>query len=151
MPYPFSAFNFRVLLTLRGSKKIICDAEFSDCDGLEMSMAPKTIREGGANSRQIHLAGPMSYGQLSLKRGMTDSFDLWDWFEKVRRSYNLRADGEIHILSSSREREKKATFNLAGCLPLKLKAPTLNAKDGQIAIEEMQIAYETLSISKPRT
>jgi hypothetical protein len=37
-------------------------------------------------------------------------------------------------------------FVLTGCLPLKLKAPALNAQDGTVAIEEMQIAYETLSL-----
>jgi hypothetical protein len=29
---------------------------------------------------------------------------------------------------------------------MKVKAPALNAKDGQIAIEELQVAYETLTL-----
>lgn len=149
MAYPFTTFNFHVKLELPGSSREICQAEFSECSGLEMNMEPKTIREGGNNGRQIHLTGPVSYGQLSLKRGMTTDFDLWDWFEQVQKRRNLRASGEIHMLSSSRG--KDVIFKLSGCLPLKLRAPSLNAKDGQIAIEEMQIAYETLSISRPST
>jgi hypothetical protein len=31
-------------------------------------------------------------------------------------------------------------------LPLKLKAPALNAKDGMIAVEELQLAYERLML-----
>ena len=149
MARPFTAFNFEVKLEVKlsGSIRKICQAEFSECSGLEMNMEPKTIREGGNNSRQIHLTGPVSYGQLSLKRGMTTNFDLWDWFEQVQRHRNLRASGKIHMLSSSRG--KDVIFKLSGCLPLKLRAPSLNAKDGQVAIEEMQIAYETLSISRP--
>ena len=151
MARPFTAFNFEVKLKVKlsGSIRKICQAEFSECSGLEMNMEPKTIREGGNNSRQIHLTGPVSYGQLSLKRGMTTNFDLWDWFEQVQRHRNLRASGEIHMLSSLRK--KDVIFKLSGCLPLKLRAPSLNAKDGQIAIEEMQIAYETLSISRPNS
>ena len=149
MTRPFTTFNFHVKLTLPGSRREICEAEFSECSGLEMNMAPKTIREGGNNGRQIHLTGPVSYGQLSLKRGMTSNFDLWDWFDQVQQQRSLRASGEIHLLSSSQQRNKDVIFKLSGCLPLKLKAPTLNAKDGQIAIEEMQIAYETLRISRP--
>lgn len=149
MALPFTTFNFHVKLTLPGSPREICQAEFSECSGLEINMEPKTIREGGNNSRQIHLTGPVSYGQLSLKRGMTTNFDLWDWFEQVQKQRNLRASGEIHMLSSSRG--KNVIFKLSGCLPLKLMAPSLNAKDGQIAIEEMQIAYETLSIARPST
>ena len=147
-PRPFTTFNFKVNLQLEGENTAICGAEFSDCDGLEMSLEPKTIREGGNNGRQIHLAGPVSYGQLTLKRGMTESFGLWKWFQRVQQDRTLRASGEVLFLSSDRERED-VRFVLTGCLPVKLKAPALNAKDGQIAIEEMQVAYETLHLAVP--
>ena len=32
-------------------------------------MEPKTIREGGNNTTMVHFVGPVSYGQLTLKRG----------------------------------------------------------------------------------
>jgi phage tail-like protein len=143
---PISAFNFEVYLRLPGEKGLICDAGFSECDGLEMSVAPKTIREGGNNGQMIHLPGPVSYGQLSLKRGMSQSYDLWNWFERCRMERGLRAAGQVLVLGS--DRAPKLRFELTGCLPIKLKAPALNAKDGQIAIEEMQIAYETLSLAR---
>ena len=149
MPYPFTTFNFHVKFQLPGSPGDICKMAFSECSGLEMSMEPKTIREGGNNGRQIHLAGPISYGQLSLKRGMTNNFDLWTWFEKVHTQRNLRIDGEIHMLSPSKKKKVEVVFKLSNCLPIKLRAPSLNAKDGQIAIEEMQIAYERLAVSAP--
>jgi len=38
---------------------------------------------------------------------------------------------------------------MSRCVPVKIKAPALNAKDGGIAIEELQLAYETLRL-KPR-
>lgn len=143
----FTTFNFHVKLRLPGQPKDICEAQFSECSGLEMSMSPKTIREGGNNSRQIHLAGPLSYGQLSLKRGMTNSFDLWEWFGRLQQELNMRASGEIHMLSPNRK--KTVIFTLTGCLPVKLRAPSLSAREGQIAIEEMQIAYEQMRVSKP--
>ena len=144
---PFTTFNFKVRLWVEtnGNTSQICSAAFSDCDGLEMTLEVKTIREGGNNARQIHLMGPVSYGQLTLKRGMSEEFDLWKWFADVQQDRALRASGEIVMLSSNRERED-VVFELAGCLPLKIKAPSLNAKEGLIAIEEMQIAYETLKL-----
>ncbi len=144
--HPLTSFNFKVNLRLGDGDTEICKAEFSECDGLEMSIEPKSIREGGNNGQQIHLAGPVSYGQLSLKRGMTDNFDLWNWFEQIQNNRSLRASGEVLMLSSSRNEEVK--FALTGCLPIKLKAPSLNAQSGLVAIEEMQIAYETLSVTK---
>ena len=146
-PYqPLTTFNFKVNLRFPEGGTEVCAAEFSECDGLEMSLEPKTIREGGNNGQQIHLSGPVSYGQLSLKRGMTDNFDLWNWFEKIQKNYSLRASGEVLMLSSSRDEEVK--FALTGCLPIKIKAPSLNAQSGLVAIEEMQIAYETLKVTR---
>jgi phage tail-like protein len=159
---PFSGFNFRVELYLGGpsgqgsdqnqsnSRSPLCSASFSECSGLEMSMTPKTIREGGNNSRPIHLLGPVSYGQLSLKRGMTDSLDLWQWFNQVMQKGQggVRASGQIVMLAADGETEQ-ARFVVEGCLPVKLRAPSLNATDGTIAIEEMQIAYESLRVQGP--
>lgn len=145
---PFVTFNFRVILEHRLAKGKLCEAAFSECDGLEMSMAAKTIREGGNNGRPIHLVGPVSYGQLTLKRGMTKDFGLWRWFDCTQSERDLRASGQIHILTPEGEPKGEAVvkLNLTNCLPVKIKAPSLSAKDGLIAIEEMQLVYETLAL-----
>jgi phage tail-like protein len=151
--HPFTTFNFRIELTYGQGGQPICAGEFAECDGLEMTLEPKTIREGGNNSRPIHLVGPVSHGQLTLKRGMTTDFGLWKWFEDVQRTdgHGLRASGHIAIQSGAavpESREDLVVFDLTGCLPVKLKAPALNAKDGMVAVEEMQVAYETLTRSE---
>jgi len=147
--HPFTSFNFRVELQYGEGGRPICDAEFSEVSGLEINLAPKTLREGGNNRRPIHLVGPISYGQLTLKRGMTRDFGLWDWFETVLQSdgHGLRASGEVAMKEADGTTDQ-VRFVISGCLPLKLKVPNLSAKDGQIAIEEMQIAYECLSRHK---
>ena len=150
---PFATFNFEVKLTLPDGQDPFCKATFAECNGLEMTMNPKTILEGGNNHQQIHLSGPVTYGQLSLKRGMTpDSFQLWDWFDQVlqKGKRGLRASGQVVMLAADGE-TKQVTFELTRCLPVKLKAPGLNAKDGQLAIEEMQIVYEMLNLKRPNT
>lgn len=148
--HPFTTFNFRLELSYGEGGQPICDAEFAECDGLEVSLEPKTIREGGNNGRPIHLVGPVSYGQLSLKRGMTSDFGLWEWFEAVQKGdgHGIRASGEVAMKAADRNTDQ-VRFALTGCLPIKLKAPALNAKDGQVAIEEMQVAYECLSRVPP--
>ena len=52
---PFTNFNFHVLFTLPDEKSTVCEAEFSECSGLEMNTEVKTIKEGGNNGEQIHL------------------------------------------------------------------------------------------------
>src|SRR5919199_3923746 len=150
--YPFTAFNFAVEIRVDGVAMQVCDAAFSECDGLEMTMDVKTIREGGNNGTQIRLTGPISYSNLVLKRGMTANFDLWDWFSAMQApgGAKLRANhAEVVILAPDGQTER-VRFVLTRCVPVKLKAPVLNAKDGVIAIEEMQLAYESLSLKRPR-
>jgi phage tail-like protein len=142
--YPFTAFNFSVEIQVEGVASRICNAAFAECEGLEMTMEPKTIREGGNNATQIHLAGPVAYGQLTLRRGMTANFDLWSWFTRAQSDPTLRADAQVVMLTP--DHEEAAVFALRRCLPIKVKAPTLNAKDGVIAIEEFQLAYESLTL-----
>jgi phage tail-like protein len=146
--YPFTAFNFAVEINVDPVSTQICSAAFSECDGLEMTVDAKTIREGGNNGEVVRLAGPVSYGQVTLKRGMTANFELWDWFDASVRNPNLRASAEVIIFSADGQSEL-ARFVLKRCLPVKLKAPALNAKDGMVAIEEFQLAYEALQLKKP--
>jgi phage tail-like protein len=143
-------FNFVIRIDAGGDGGNLCEAAFAECSGMEMSAAPKTIREGGNNAGPVHLAGPVSHGTLALKRGMSETFDLWNWFDQVHRDdqRDRRAECEIEV----RTPDNAATaysLRLTGCLPIKIKAPDLNAKDGGIAIEEIEIAYQGMRLVPP--
>jgi phage tail-like protein len=154
--YPFLAFKFDVHLTVIGPQaglpSPLVGGAFAECDGLEMTLEPKVVREGGNNTQQLHLVGPVTYGNLTLKRGMTASLDLWNWFQAVAAGAGRGAEATATISlldpSSTASAPKPViTFRLTGCLPIKIKAPALNAKDGQIAIEELQVAYSSFTIT----
>lgn len=153
----FTAYRFDVQLELDnpqqfGLPQTLCDAAFSEVDGLEMSIEAKTFREGGNNTQQIHLVGPVSYGNLSLKRGMTSTLDLWKWFGLASAGQDGEGRGaKARGLITMRDMAGNAQvyFKLRGCLPIKIKAPALNASDGLVAIEEMQIAYSSFTIETP--
>ena len=155
--YPLQGFRFQVdfkeqMLTneAEGGDVVLCSGAFSECSGLELTMEPKSIREGGNNGRQHHFVGPVGYGQLTLKRGMTANFDLWRWFSRTMQKdgSGVRASGFVVMLAADGTTER-LRFELEGCLPIKLRAPTLNAKEGAIAVEEMQIAYEVMRLKEP--
>jgi phage tail-like protein len=149
--YPFNAFRFAVEIEVDGVSNLVCDAAFAECDGLEMTMEVKTIREGGNNGEQIRLTGPLAYGQLTLKRGMTANFDLWDWFGRMLQpgGARLRAERAEVVVWAPDGQTERARFILKRCLPVKLKAPALNAKDGVVAIEELQLTYESITLKRP--
>lgn len=152
--YPFTNFNFHVQLNISNAANLglsnpLCDMEFSELDGLEMTMEPKTVREGGNNTQQVNLVGPISYSNLTLKRGMTSNLDLWLWFAAAsgNAARSTRASGVVLMRDSSGQ--NRVRFKLFGCLPIKIKAPTLNAKEGDIAIEEMQLAVTSFTVEAP--
>jgi phage tail-like protein len=146
--HPFTSFNFSVELRIKDVIPRVCNAAFSECDGLELTMEAKTIKEGGNNAATHRVAGLMTYGTVTLKRGMTATFDLWDWMARVVDDPSIRADGEVVLLAPDGVTER-ARFVLRRCLPVKLKAPALNAKDGAVAIEELQLAYDSLTLAQP--
>jgi phage tail-like protein len=147
---PFTNFNFRVVINLDGEAEPVCEAAFSACDGLEASIENQTIRAGGENHRQVHLGGAVKYGTVTLKRGMTADFGLWEWFERVNLDHerHLRATADVVMLHSDGSTEV-ATFVLTGCLPIRLRIPGLDAASGQVAVEELQLAHETLRLRTP--
>jgi len=147
--YPFTAFNFSVEINRDDEGHPLASAAFAEADGLEMTQEVKTIREGGANDRQVRLPGPTAYGTLTLKRGMTESFDLWKWFADSIADPRLRASAEVVVLAADGSTER-ARFVMTRCVPVKVKGPQLNARDGQIAVEELQVAYETLRLVPPQ-
>jgi phage tail-like protein len=149
---PFTAFRFDVVLDLDKATPDLagplCDAAFAECDGLEMTMQTKALEIGGVNDRQIHLIGPVTYGQLTLKRGMTGNLQLWRWFARGTRPGSvLTANG--HITMRAADGTPALRFTLTGCLPVKMRAPALNAREGLIAVEELGLVYERLDITAP--
>lgn len=152
MSAPLPAFRFLVSIVVEngsghGLSNPLCSAAFAECSGLEASMTPKTIEEGGNNYAQVHLVGPVTYSQLTLKRGMTENLDLWRWFSAVTRlgsPTGVRADVEVKVLAA--DGTPALTFKLVRCLPVKIKAPGLVAKDAGIAVEELTIAYARFDV-----
>lgn len=149
---PLTTFRFAVVLDLDratpGLQSPLCDAAFAECTGLEATMQHKTIESGGVNDRQQHLIGPVTYGELTLKRGMTDNLQLWSWFAQGTRPGSiLTAHGEVTMWAA--DATPAVQYTLTGCLPVRMRAPGLNAQTGLVAIEELSLVYQQLVVSAP--
>jgi phage tail-like protein len=123
--------------------------EFAELDGLEMTMEPKTVKEGGNNTEQVNLVGHVTYNNLTFKRGMTSNLDLWKWFAAASGPTNRSTRASGVILVKDAAGQNRVRYKLSGCLPIKMKAPALNAKEGGVAIEEMEMAINSFSVEAP--
>lgn len=145
---PFTNFRFEVILNLNkpmnGLSNPVCDAAFAECSGLEITMSPESFNEGGSNQVQTHLKKPVTYGTLSLNRGMTASKHLWVWMEAAGApGVDARASGTVKMLNP--DGSTAAVFKLFDVLPASLRGPRLTAKNGDIAVEEMTLTYGRLT------
>jgi phage tail-like protein len=73
--------------------------------------------------------------------------ELWGWLQGILSGVRpvVRYDGVIQVLSQDMGRTI-ATWTFDRGLPAKIAGPQLNAKTGEIAIEELTIAHEGLRL-----
>lgn len=147
---PFTAFSFEVALTLAtpvpGVGEPVCRGAFAECDGLSLELEPKSVEAGGTNDSVTQLTGRTRPGQVTLRRGMTTTPDLWAWMAAAGVPGRPRtADGLITMIGP--DHEVQATFVLSGCLPVRLRGPALNAQTGLLAIEELGLAVGRLALA----
>lgn len=109
-------------------------------------MEPKVIKVGGANYGTAQRAGPVTFATVVLKRGMTETRDLWNWFQMVSAgAYAYRMEVEIEMRDPRNDPQVK--WLLRRAMPVKFKAADLNAKGNEIGIEELHLAHEGLVLS----
>lgn len=150
-----TTFRFRVSLTGSagsGASGALGSGGFQECTGLEVEMDVSEFPEGGSNNAVVQRAGRAKYTKLVLKRGMfappggqVDS-QLWQWLQDVVDGVRpiRRYDGTIQVLGAAQA--VVATWAFSRGLPAKLVGPQLNAKTGDVAIEELHIAHEGLRL-----
>lgn len=150
---PFLPFRFQVSLFAGASAaqagQLVCSGAFSEVSGLEASMTPKKFAEGGRNWGEVQRAGPVAFGTVTLKRGVTSVGDLWAWFAAVGRDANtaLRLSAEIDVRDEDAG-EPRLRIKLAQVLPVKFKAPDLSATASQAAVEELQLVHEGIEVER---
>lgn len=124
----------------------VCSGAFAECSGLEATMEPKVIKAGGANYGAAQRAGPVSFATVVLKRGITRTRHLWDWFALVAGGASAyRLDVRIAVQDSAGE--TALAWRLDRALAVKFKAADLDAKGGEIGIEELHLVHEGLRLA----
>jgi phage tail-like protein len=135
---PFSAFNF--LVEIDG----VTVAGFSECSGLTVETDVIEYRTGAEDITVRKLPGLKKFTNIALKRGFTNSKELWDWRKTVMDGQIERQSGSIVLLNEAREPALR--YNFREAWPSKWEGPTFNAKNNEVAIETLEIAHEGLDL-----
>jgi phage tail-like protein len=130
--------NFRFLVEIDG----IIQAGFSECSGFGSNIAVIEYREGGDAATVHKLPGLLTYNDIMLKWGVTDSRELYDWHLAAINGQIQRKNGSI-ILQDDLGQEK-VRWNFFSAWPSKWDGPDFNAKGADVAISTLTVSCERL-------
>ena len=140
-PYPGQNF----LVDLGGGGEIRAEA-FSEVIGLETWVEVAEYRTGADQDLSpSKITGLNKTGDVTLKRGVIGSLDLYRWFDQVRNG-DRGAIRTVTITLLAEDRTPVLTWKLLRARPVKYAAGPLNAAGTEIAIEELVLAYERLEM-----
>ncbi|XXY17241.1 phage tail protein [Sorangium sp. So ce216] len=144
---PFGAYNFLVNLNGPNSPDSPLGG-FSDVSGLMTELTVAEYRNG--NDVEMHVRkvpGIHKVGDVTLKRGIISSRDLWTWIEDARLR-GVNAQRQVVITLNDESGNKVQSWTLRGCVPLKYTGPTLAAKGGEVALEELTLSAEGIVLDE---
>lgn len=155
--YPQFGFKFAVsfrqanLDVKTGPKVELCKGAFSEITGLEATMQPRAITEGGMNYGSHQRVGPVEFGTVIMKRGMTKSRDAWRWFELVNMKASSAYRLNVLIQMFDVANQPVLLWKLVRALPVKYKMADLVAvRSNEVAIEELHLVHEGLELESPK-
>ena len=130
--------NFRFLVEIDG----IVQAGFSEVTIPDSTQEPIEYREGNMPPTAMKQPGLIKYGNVSLKWGITDSLDLYNWRKQVEDGKTKDARKNMAIILLDEEGNPVSRWEFSEAWPSKYDAPDLNATGNEIAIENLEIVHE---------
>src|SRR5689334_13899982 len=126
-PDPYGGFRFRVeILGLQVGG-------FTEVSGLEREVTLEDFREGGVDDHTHKLATVTKYQNLTLKRGIADALELWQWQQDVVNGKIERRQVTIVLLDVSGRDTWRWVVDKA--YPVKWSGASLNAKTNEVFVE----------------
>jgi phage tail-like protein len=137
---PLAGFNF--LLESGG----VLRAGFSEITGLNSESDVIEYRTGADDFTNRKLPGMKKFGNVTLKGGVAASpdQDLISWRNAVMIGDVQRLDVSIILLDE--QRNEQVRYNLRAAWPSKWVGPDLKGGASEIAIEQLEIAHEGVSL-----
>lgn len=133
---PLQNFRFRVEIDN------IATAAFSEIAIGPMSVEVIEYREGTDPPHVRKIAGLNKAGDVTLKRGVTQSLDLYRWFQQVTAGELANNRRKVVIVLMDGAGNDAARFVVSEAWPTKYESSDLNGKGNEVCIETLELANE---------
>ncbi len=140
--WPLPKFYFSVKI---GDKTV----SFQEVTGLDSEARPIEYRHGDSPSfYPIKMPGLGKVGNVTMRKGIfVNDTALWDWFNQIKMNTIARQTVVISLLDQTAA--PKMVWTLNNAWPTKVTGTDLKSEGNEVAVESVEVAYETLVISAP--
>jgi phage tail-like protein len=142
---PFAQFNF--LVDLGDGVTDGADAGFQECSNVGMEVTVAEYRNGNDAENGVHkVTGLNKATDVTLKRGVVGSARLYNWLNAIRNGDENQLQTVRITLQSEDHLSTVATWVLKRARIIKYVSGPFNAKGGDVAMEELTLAYERMEM-----
>jgi phage tail-like protein len=142
---PYVQFNFHV--NLGDGVTNTPQAGFQEVSGIGMEVTITEYRPGNyAFNNVIKTAGLNKATDVTMKRGVIGSLDLYKWLDDVRNGANSGLRTVTVELKSEDRSQTVQTWRLINARIAKHTSGPFNAKGTDVAMEELTLSYERLEM-----
>lgn len=127
----------------------IQEALFTECSGFDVKIDVEEYKEGGMNDHLHKIPGRQSYSNITLKRGMTNSLELWEWLQRVTTKKAKKEEKKnISIVLYNGNAKEQLRWNLIGAFPVKWTSPTIQTDQSAVMVETLELAFQEFTLQK---
>lgn len=130
--------NFKFRLEIEGIQL----AAFSEVAIGETTTEAVDYREGTDPSHVRKLSGLTKFGAITLKRGVTDSLELFNWHKQIVAGQIQSNRKQVAIIVADEAGSDKARFVVSEAWPTKYDPSDLSGKGNEVFIEVLELANE---------
>jgi phage tail-like protein len=142
---PYAQFNFIVDLGTGSSEGP--QAGFQECGEIGMSVDVVEYRNGNEKENGVRkLTGLARYSNVTLKRGVIGSLDLYNWLDDIRNGDEAAYRTVTVQLMNEDHTEMVQAWKLLRARIVRHTSGPLDARRSDVAMEELTLAYERLEM-----
>jgi len=134
---PYRSYNFK--LVIQG----VTEGHFIECSSIGVTVDAVKYREAGNSQIVRRIPSQVDYDPVTLRYGLTEGRELWDWFMTSVQGAVERKNVSIVMLDSTGAQEVMR-WDLLNAWPAQWKGAPLDAMSHDVAIESLTLVFESI-------
>jgi len=124
----------------------ITEAVFTECTLPTLEVEVHEQPEGGLNNAVHQIPGRIKSGKITLKRGLASSSELLSWYMDVAQGQIDASQRQVSVIMYDSTAGEILRWNFAKAFPSKWSGPSLSSGSNQVAIETLELSYQSIDV-----